>query len=136
MGAGLPTQRVGGCLLVLQGGYEYLSNVGGNSLPELLEFVCRHRSKMGLHCHHPGTGSSFELGSFIWCHRSEEGLHLLHFCFSRLWRGSTWTVSGVVSFLLTSVARSSYVDSVLPWRGIGRSVRCGSDLRQWLVEPS
>ena len=135
MGAGLPTQRVSGRLLVLHGGYEYLSNVWGNSLLELLEFMRRHRSKMGLHRRHPRTDSLFELGSFVWCHRSEEGLHLLHFCFGRLWRGSAWTVPGVVSFLLTSVTRSSYVDAVLPRRGIVRSIRRCPDLRQRLAEP-
>jgi len=38
MGAGLPTQRVSGCLLVRQGGDEYLGGVRGNPSLELPEF--------------------------------------------------------------------------------------------------
>jgi len=38
MGAGLPTQRIGGCFLVRQGGGEYLGGVRGDPSLELLEF--------------------------------------------------------------------------------------------------
>src|SRR5712671_1538951 len=135
MGAGLPTQRVSGRLLVLQGGCEYLGGVGGNLLFELPEFGCRHRSKVGLHCYHLGADFLFELSSFSWGHRFKEKLYLLHLCFDGLRCDRAWTFFGVVSFLLASITCSSYVDSVLPWRGVSRSIRRRLDLRQRLAEP-
>jgi len=68
VGAGLPTQWVSGCLLVLQGGYEYLSGVGGDLSFELPEFECRHRFEVGLHRRHLRADFLLKLSSFVWCH--------------------------------------------------------------------
>jgi|SRR5712671_1478904 len=135
MGAGLPTQRVSGRLHVFQSGYEYLGRVWGNPSLELSEFERRHHSEVGLHCRHLRADPLLELSSFVWRHRFKKELQLFHLCFDRFCRGGIWTVSSVMSFLLASVTRSSYVGSVLPWRGVGRSIRCRSDLRQRLAEP-
>ena len=121
MGAGLPTQQVGGCLRVLQGSHKPLGVVR-NDLPlEFFEFGRRQCSEVFLYRHHLGGDFSFELGSFVRRHRSEEGSHLLHSCFDRFWCSGTWAVSGVVSFLTALVTRSSYVGSILPLQGVGRS---------------
>jgi len=135
MGAGLPTQRVGGCLLVRQGGGEYLSGVRGDPSFELLEFERRHCLEVVLHRHHSRANSLFELSSFARCHQLEKGLHLLHSRLGRFRRDRLWTIFGVVSFLSASVARSSFVSSVLPWRGVSRLIRRRSDFRQRLAEP-
>ena len=86
MGAGLPTQRVGERLPDLWSGRGSSGGFGGDLSFELLEFGCRHRPKVGLHCPHLRTDLSFELGSFSRCHRFEEESHPLHSCFGSLWR--------------------------------------------------
>src|SRR5712671_1576638 len=78
-----------------------------------------------MHPHHRYLGGdfSFELSSFVWRHQSKKGSHLLHLCLDRFGCGCAWTVSSVVSFSAALVTRSSYVSSILPSRGVGRS--CG-----------
>src|SRR5712671_815630 len=80
----------------------------------------RHRSKMGLHRRHLRADFLFELSLFGRRHRFEEKLHLLHSRLGRFWCDCAWTISGVVSFLLTPVACPSYVSLVLPSQGVGR----------------
>jgi len=103
-----------------------LGGVGGNLLLELPEFGCHHRSEVGLHCRHLRADLPSELGSFVQCHRPKEGLHFLHFRFGGFRQGSVWTVPGIVSFLLASVTRLSYVDSVLPSQGVSHFHSAGS----------
>jgi len=144
VGAGLPTQRVSGCFLVLKGCHGYSSGVRGDLSFELLEFRGHHRFKMGLHRRHLGTDLSSELVLFGRCHRSEEELYLLHLCFGRSCCCHTQTVFRVMSFLLASVTRPSCVNSILPLRGVGRlcgvpSIHCSISYRwgprQRLTEP-
>jgi len=86
VGAGLPTQRVSESLSVVRHGRGGSSNVGGDLSFHLLEFECRHRPEVGLHCSHLRTDLSFELGSFSRCHRFEEESYSLHPCFGSFQR--------------------------------------------------
>jgi len=124
MGAGLPTQQgdrgLRLCLSLLQSFYKHLGGIGANLFLELYPLGRRHHFKVGLHLPHLGADLLFELCSFGQHHQPKEGLYSFHSHFGGLLLGNVWTVSSVMSFLLTLVARSSYVYSVLPsWR-IGR----------------
>ena len=113
VGAGLPTQRVGGFFFLSQGGCKSLGGVRSDLSLELPEFGRRQRSEVGLHPCHLGGDFLFELSSFVRGHRSEEGSHLFHLCFGGFRWSRAWTVSGIMSFLAALIARSSYVGSVL-----------------------